>query len=432
MSEMKLKIHSDIISKLKHVLEQNYNFHFRFGNKFRNGFSPFLNSWDYKCIKDFMEVKYSPIHTKVGKRYYTQICDLGFIQDRQVILTQIAEEKGEDYTIDTFKTEKYDIKLIKNNDEYQVEIKLTDKPENITELFSPVKFLYGIIKSRISPIIDNKDKIIEDYNSLFGKIQETPWIVPQGINFIDKIQIKTIQDYVVMPICKGIKYILYLSSTGAYMISKRQIFIVDVDIVPVQLHGSVVTGYWYNKKFTTIDILRFGLKDIRGHSLLKRFKHLVLVSELFPFCVMIQFIIKDIYKNTKILLKKYDGVIFYPIKANYMNDKVFIYQPVEKVGINFKVEKYVSNGFHTFGLKCGNNNDFFIGSTEYPLKYLIPLSKEDQDFIGPLDNNTVFEFRWESDGLMPYVRVPKNSTSTRTFSKKAWSYINNTSKKVFS
>jgi len=422
---MKLKIRSDVISNLKHILEKKITFNYRFGNKFRTGFSSSLNIWDYKCLKEFLEFKYSFRHTKVGKRYYKQICDLGFIRESHVILYEIKEDEGDDYIINTFETEKYDIKLITKTGEYQVEIKLRYKPETISDIFEPVKFLYGIFKSRISLVIDNKDKIIEEYNCLFEKNQKSPWISPQGLNFINIDNFKTLKDYIVMPLWQGVKYMLFLSSKGAYMISKREIFVVDFENVPEQLQGSVVVGYWYNKKFTVNDILVFGLKDIRKLSLLKRFEHLLKVSKLFPFCVMINFFNRNIYHYATLLLQKHDGVIFYPIKANYTNDKVFIYQPVEKIGIKFRVQNSFNSKFQTFCLTCGNNNDFFNGTKEYPYKYLIALSIEDRDFIGTVDDNTVFEFRWESDCFMPYVCAPKNSISSSNFSKKAWQYINN-------
>ena len=73
--------------------------------------------------------------------------------------------------------------------------------------------------------------------------------------------------------------------------------------------------------------------------------------------------------------------------------------------------------------ETGVNEEPFTGVEELPYEQSIPLSNEDRDFIGPL-SNTVFEFRWESDGLMPYMRAYENETSTSKFAKQAWVYMN--------
>jgi hypothetical protein len=43
------------------------------------------------------------------------------------------------------------------------------------QLFEPVKFLYGLFKSPVEELDDTKE-IIESYNSMFKKKQDTPWM----------------------------------------------------------------------------------------------------------------------------------------------------------------------------------------------------------------------------------------------------------------
>ena len=138
---------------------------------------------------------------------------------------------------------------------------------------------------------------------------------------------------------------------------------------------------------------------------------------------MVKYYRDDLGKHTENLLHEHDGVIFIPIYANYINDRIFLYQTVENVGIKFKLEERIKCGFHTFALKVGVNEQLFTGVDELPYKPFIPLCKEDRDFIGPL-NNTIFEFRWENDGLIPYTRAYENEISTSKFARQAWIYMN--------
>jgi hypothetical protein len=420
---MKLTIRSDIIAILKQLLKQDYEhkLRFLFGKMFRTGFVPYLNRWDHQCVKKALESRYSATRTRVGTRSYTELCDIGFVTDRRVILSEVKEEEGDDIAITAFHIGKYDVVLVRSQRDYQVEIELTHQPSTVKDLFDPVKFVYGLFTQSVQNVTETKS-VIEEYNILFKRTQDTPWIVPQGLRFLDEKQLVTMRDYVVMPMRRGEKYMLFLSHSGAYLLSKREILLVDRD-VPSSLYNTVVSGDWYENTFTAYDIARIGDNDVRRKSLLQRVKHLRVVSVRFPFCEMVRYYRGNLGKHTEELLLEHEGVIFAPIHANYMNDRVFLYQPVENVGIKFKLDERVKCGFHTFALKTGVNENLFTGVDKLPYEPFIPLSKEDRDFIGPL-NNTVFEFRWESDGLMPYVHAYENESTTSKFAQQAWVYIN--------
>jgi hypothetical protein len=52
------------------------------------------------------------------------------------------------------------------------------------------------------------------------------------------------------------------------------------------------------------------------------------------------------------------------------------------------------------------------------------MSFTDRGFMGPLANDSAFEFRWESDGFMPYTRVDLDHLSTPEYANAAWDAIN--------
>jgi hypothetical protein len=419
---MKLTLRSDILETLNVLLKHEYRekYRFLFGKMKRNVFSPFINRYDYDCIEKALTDKYHYTKSTIGTRIYKKICDIGFVTDRHVLLTTVKEKEGNQISLTIFHIETYNIILLKSHYDYQVEIELSHKPKTLNQMFDPVKFLYSLIQSPVS-IEDGATEVINMYNSLFQRKQNSPWIVPQGLKFLDKNSLSLLTDFVIMPIRKGIKYTLFLSEKGAFLINRLEILRVDSD-VPESLYNTVVTGDWYEKSFVGYDISVIAGTDIRRKSFLKRNKSLKLVSGLYPFCEAISYYRNNLVEKTEKLLKEHEGIIISPIKANYMNDRVFMYQEVHNVGIKFRIEKSIKCGFTTYALKLGKSNELFIGTPTMPYIHTIPLSRNDREFIKPLGESSIFEFRWESDGLMPYMQV--SNSSTTKFANRAWSYIN--------
>lgn len=423
---MKLTIRADIVSNLKKTLlkrEYSKKIRFLFGKMYRSGFTPYLNSYDYNCIKNSLFGKFHNTTIRTGIRHYTMLYDINFVNERRIMIGTVEEEIGDENTIIIFHINTFDIILIQCNRKYQVEIELMNKPCNIQQLFEPVKFLYGLFNYPIEELdVKNKKEIIYSYNSLFQCKQDNPWIVPQGQKFLNKKILGLLtRDYILMPMIKGDRYMLYISEHGSFLISKRIIYRIKLN-TPKSLYNTVVLGKWYEKSFIGYDIPIISGTDIRKKSLLRRLKSLHLVSIRFPFCEMTKYYIHNLADNVNRLLVSYEGVIFAPIRANYMNDRVLLYQEVENVGINFKVKVHKKYGFTTFTLTTGINNDTFIGSDNLPYESNIPLSREDREFIGILEHNKTIEFRWESDGFMPYMHY--NQVSTTKFARQAWEYIN--------
>ena len=423
---MKLKIRSDKIKDIEKILKNKNisNLYIFFGKMFRTGFVPFLNHWDFKCIKNSLKSNYTSISINIGKRIYNEIYNIGFLTDRDIIIGKVFEENNEYISALIYHIGDYDIILIQNEKDYMLEVKFIKKPDKINDFFEPIKYLYSIIKRKVIEI-EESESIIKEYNSIFNKNQESPWIVPQGLRFIEEKNLLNIKDYLVFPMCRGETYTLYLSKKGIYLISKIKILKVENENINdnKELHNTVIFGKLYENSFTGYDISYIGGKDIRNKRLTRRMKYLSIVSNKFNFCQITTYYSNDISKHTQKLLDDYEGVLFAPNYANYTNDRIFLYQPVENVGISLKIEKKIETNFQTFILKI-TDNKLFCGTTEFPYQTHIPLSKEDRKFIDILDDNIIYEFRWRNDGLVPYTR--KSKTSSNRIAERSWNFINNT------
>lgn len=428
---MKLLIHSSIIQLLNEIIQEdyNYNLHLSFGKMYRSGYKPYLNKMDYQYVKKLLIKDYPSLMVRVCKRKCIDLYDLDFILNHRVFLSKVDEEMFDindginiidGIEIITFKIDKYDILLLKTKDEeYSVEIEFVIKPTTIQDIFDPIKFLYSLFISPL-PFIKDPTKLIQNYNDLFKIIQDTPWICQQSPKYIGINDIDNLTEYIMMPIMKSEKYMLYLSNQGAYLISNNVILLVDKE-VPKSLYNTVIMGEWYENTFTGYDIIFFGSIDVRKMSLVRRLKKLFLVNQEFSFCEVVNYFHNDIACNINILLLKYEGVIFAPNKANYINDRTFLYQKIETIAINFELIKQTICGFNTYILKT-LKDQVFIGTEDIPFGPNIPLSFDDCKFIGNNVGKVYYQFRWDSDSFRPYQKVSQPSSSSEAI--KAWIYIN--------
>lgn len=422
---MKLTVQSDNIKELSKLLNEEftYNLHLSFGKMYRSGYVPYFSEWDYYCIKNSLVKDYLPTIFNLGQRVQSQLCNISYVNQYNIIVCKVEEQVGTHIEKTIFHIDnKYDIILIKSNKKYEVEVEYLVKPSSTTDIFIPVKFLYSLLISRASTV-ENTTSIIRNYNLTFNKVQDTPWIVPQGLKFIDEQDFQDIENgYCVMPMINGNKTTLYLCGNGVFLFCSSNVLSILNQEVPISLYGTVITGTWHENNFTGYDIVRFGDVDVRKKSLVKRMKCLESVSNQFSFCKVVEYFVDNIYYNTHQLLSIYSGVIFAPISANYMNNRTFLYQDVDTVGINFKMSKYSKCGFNIVILKT-DNDDTFSGTEDYPYESCIPISRDDCTFIGNL-TNVVYEFRWDGNGFMPYQRIFDNSASTNEYAMSCWRYIN--------
>lgn len=418
---MKLSIRSDIILGLKSLLQSEYDGEYRifFGKMFRTGFTPFLNKFDYDNIANALQGDHEEISERHIGRVMELSLDIGLLLTHYIVIGK-SEETESDVRIETVYSShgSYQIALISDKDQYSVEIIFPTKPVDIFSLFIPVKYLLQICSNTLNTV-QNRDDIVSSYNSLFGKDQNRPCIIRQPLLRLSESFLPNLNNYLVFPIPRGEKYTLLLCKSGAYLLSRDNILNV-AETVPPTLYNTVVTGYLYEKSFYGYDVAMIAGKDIRRISLLRRLNGLSVVSKYFTFCQKSHYIHGDLEFATTCMLQKYDGVLYAPINANFMNNRRYIYQPVDKTGINFLVVSRKTNGYQTYELKVGQGETVFCGSDNYPMYNTVPLSQEDREFVGMLGG--VFEFRWESDGFIPYAysSIPSSVKQARNL----WNSIN--------
>jgi hypothetical protein len=427
---MKLTLRTDIISEISKILcnKTSTNLLILLGTMNRDFFHHSLCKYDFNSLKGEISNKY--IKTKISYHSFELIYDIGFVNNYFLRLCRkqknIKENQKIGSELESYKiNDSYDIIFSCKNEDYSIFIKFNEKPKDIKEFFDSVKYIYEIIDKTPLKICNNFKEVMTNFNRLFNKnLLSYPYIVSQGLNFIDKNTVKDIVEHVVMPMGKGNKIILYLSSNGAYLISKKNILKIQETKVSEKLYDTVIMGYWYKKTFVGYDILFMSGVDVRKKSLLKRMVFLSIICKYFSFCNMVEYYFENIAERTEKLLETNDGVIFSPIKANFSNNRVYLYQPIEKVGIVFKLELYTK--FNTYNIYINNNNrlELFTGSEKFPYKNSIPLCKEDRQFIGPV-KNSFFEFRWECDSFIPYKQVSEEENIQEIPVVQVWDYINN-------
>jgi hypothetical protein len=408
---MKLTIRSDTLYKIKSVITGEKSLlSFSFGKMKRSGFSRFIDEWDIRCLKSNLEKnEYESSETKI-KKQLNIICDLGFIHSHHLLLYSPGKDSG-DNGISYHINESYKIVIGVNS----IDINFCKFPTTLTDFFDPVKLIYSTFTPRL--IKKEGPKIIYLFNCLWDKKQDFPWILQQGVNYLKKGV--SLDDYIVCPCTTGTKYFLFLWDTCGYFVTSSYAYKIDTK-VPKSLDNTVVVGYWDKSKFTAYDIVVFKGKDIQKYSILTRLKKLKKVGECFPFCCPVKYLTDDLEKDTRLLLDQHNGVIFSPTKATYINNRTYIFKPIEKTTVRFAIEKMN----YGYSLKTGKEFSSFNGTTEYPFRSTIPLTLHDQKFVG-LIPNAVFEFRWKNDGFLPIERCTTGVPTSTKNSKKIWSYINN-------
>ena len=418
---MKLSIRSSIISSLTDFLkefDENKEYKFLFGKRTRTSFVPYFNLYDFKKIKTNLESSlYLLIQTEHKK--YCNIIDIGIINNYYVTFGYSSNESSsQNYLTYISPDSSYSIFLLEDDDKCQIEISIIKKPNSLSELFELVKVIYRFLES---PLIKDENKeVISSYNSLFDKEGNKPWIVPQGLSYLKIDNLEEIRNCIICPMRRGKSRTLFLCEFGGYLFGDGEVYRVSTIDVPEMLYNTVISGDWFEDYFYAYDISVFNRTDIRTQSIIKRLKYIKIVLQKISFCKKVQYIKEDI-SNIRKFIYTYGGVIFAPIRANYTNIRTYIYQPIENVCINFNLS-HNNLRYKTCTLKTGKENYVFSGNIVYPFFNTIPLSKEDNEFIG--NNEGVFEFKWRDNNLIPMSYLSCNDLTSTLSSKSIWTYIN--------
>lgn len=415
---MKLSIRSDTVHNLTKVLQNNYESKLCivFGNMQLKGFTQRISEWHYNCIETYItNTEHIECMDSVD---YTPVQDIGFINHYHIFLTENID------TIDkipclVLEQKNFVIKLFSAIK--QVKIEFPEKPNSVASVVEPIKTIYEMLTPQFKELPLQPTTGI--YNSLFDKKQDLPWILPQALQILKREDLETLHDYMVAPSGDGNMYTMYISDTNVYMISQYSVAEIN-QVFPKELKYTVSHGYWDDTSFTGYDVSMISGVNICKFSLTKREKALQNISSQLSFFKAAKYYNTNIIENASILLKTNNGVIFAPIKANYMNNRTYIYTPVDKISIHFYVNT-VKCSYNMYQISSGANKQVFTGSTQYPFRNIIPININHRHVIGEYPENVLVEFRWENNSFVPHNISKQNESTPPEEAKEIWEFINN-------
>lgn len=395
---MKISIRSSIVKILTEFLQQGYNREMRFfiGKMERTGFRPYISQNDLTSILDTVDLSSCRKESLIGKM---KVCvEIGVVQGYYIILGTSEILNSHYQTVYTSKDGLYNVTVRENS----IDISLINYPDSLQELFSPLKNIFSSIENS-KPLLKQFPKSIDIYE------YSTSAHVWKLFPFMNSDCI--LDDYKVTTMMRGERSLLYLRESGVSIYQQNNSFDL-VNSVHEELYDTLIWGDWYEGKFYGYDILKYKGIDVKKKSLRKRLLCLEHISSLVSSCQLVSYYELN---NVSQLLNEYNGLMFVPTKANFVNNKTYIYQSVEKVGICFSVNKNVDN----YCLST-RNGEIFEGSIEYPFGRTIPLSWKDRLFIKDGGN---FEFRWDNNNFVPFVH--SDIIYSPVYTRLLWNYINN-------
>jgi hypothetical protein len=412
---MKLTIRTDVIRKIEALLTQEGRgpLYLCFGRTTRSGFEVFTSAYEVDCIK-----RLAPTYPKhrymTGWRSFKWECDAGDVLHRRLLLASADIKQGNDVTVTSFAAEGFNVLLVHDGVRYGLELEFPEAPRSVDCVFAAVKFVYGqcpgLRGTVASPeVIQQYRSLMSDHN-LHVPIRQPRFLTGQSLDVLGCCAI--------MPINRGTPCTMILMSTGAFLVhADGTTHELDRVAVPSRLHNTVVVGNWWENRFEGRDVLIASNRDVTGLVFSERTDLLKTLCRHFPLCGLVPCYTTDLDFHVLRLIKTDGGVTI----VDKQSCRVYVFQPVECIGINFHVAKH---GRSTFVLRPGLKASPFAGTETYPYISFIPIAFTDREFMGPLTGDSVFEFRWESDGFMPYTRVSPDHLSTPEYANAAWGAIN--------
>ena len=216
----------------------------------------------------------------------------------------------------------YNIELsIVNEKKFECEIEY--KIFNITtrEIFTPI--------NEIIDVLSNYTRVLKSFNNIFGFKGSNlyfPINKPRNIKKTDCTDIK--KTHVCFDKKDGVRYLLYKSKHGTYLINKTHLIEVD-GIISEKV--SVLDCEYYDGDFVVFDILVHDDKSVidlkfnKRYNLVKKHNYKLLKYRK-PSHKTIESIMDD---------KNNDGVIFTPIDCSYKNNDTLKFKSSEQLTIDF-------------------------------------------------------------------------------------------------
>ena len=397
---MKLRIPSKVAQDIREIIRSNLhglNFCFRVGSVTRNGFIPELSNWQQKNIREGIEALGVNERVSVSS-IFVESCTIGNVRGHDLIFGHVSATKVKKscthrcYDITDTLGMGCCIKFIDST----IQIEINGDVKDLTTLFTPIKFIYGLMKPLLSPVIGEKPILplekhvqIDILNS-----QKTPD-----------------NDWVIAP---------YLSTGewGTLWIYKDQMYIFLNNVIhsintrvnepfhnKIYNELSIFHGYWINENFIICLPITIAGKDVKNRNISHRLALAKRATLGLDYCSVAK--IFDTSKKTQeFIINRYGGVIYLP---RNLGPSPCVYIPVYKISLFFKVTRKFSSGLPFFELN--DSNGIFTGSKDFPYHTPISMSREDRELLNKFPTPSIMEFRWENDNLVPYARSRQISLS---------------------
>lgn len=412
---MKLTIRTDVLRNIQALLSQGGRdpLYLRFGKAKRSGFEVFASVYEIDCIKKLV-AEYPKHRYMTGQRLFKQECDVGDVLHRRLVLAYADIKEGNDVTVTAFAVDGFNLLLVHDGVRYGVELEFPEPPSSVECIFSAVKFVYGRtpgLCGTVAPVgARHQYRALLDDHGIHLPRHQSRFLIGNSLDVLERCA--------VMPIRRGIPCAMVLFNSGVFLVhADETIYELDCATVPSRLQDTVIVGGWWENGFEGRDILIASNRNVTGVVFSERVNLLKTLCRRFPLCRRVPCYTRDLDFHALRLIKTDGGVTIIDKQCC----REYLFRPVECVGINF----HVSNpGKSTFLLKPGLKAPPFAGTRAYPYISSVPMSFTDRGFMGPLANDSAFEFRWESDGFMPYTRVDLDHLSTPEYANAAWDAIN--------
>ena len=331
-------------------------------------------------------------------------------------------DKEKSYRIDTTEVKQRDSKI------YEVEVEYLKKPDNIKQLFDPIKLILGLSKSEFNQeIVENFNKLIsgEKYSSSKPLLEFN-----KQRNIKRDLIPKLHKNYGVYPKLDGVRYFFYLDPKGGYLIGSQTTKKV-IESIPEEFTSSILDGEKLADGYYVFDILFLNNEDLRNLPLQTRLEKLEKLYKSFPKFKLSLPLTRNIYEDVKSLLEEkdehpVDGLIFTPLNGEYRNFDTYKYKPVEMLTIDFAIFKSNKPG-RAYILKVYDNERKlikFVGTEKYPFSGITRLTEEDEQKFGGI-NGTILEFKWINNQFDPVrKRDDKTMPNYVNIAQDVWEDIN--------
>ena len=389
-STMKLSIRSNVAQDLREILTVNQTdlkFCFRIGSITRNGFVPMLSNWQQKNIREGIE-KLGIVETTSSPSGFKELYTIGDVLGHGLILGHVSDDKVESFASRCYYvTEPLGPQCCIKFDYSSIQIEINGDVRDLTSLFNPIKFIYGLMKPLLSTFIGEKpippfEKSTPLVLLTTQKEPNIDWVVAPS---------SSSGEWGTLWVCGHQIHLFLDNSTHTINIRDRATF---HNINSSEI--SIFHGYWDDNIFIICLPVKIGGKDVNSYNISHRLA-LAKRATLGLECCRVTKIFGTSKKTQEFIINMYGGIVYIP---RNIGTTPCVYRPVHKISLFFNVTRKFSSRLSFFELS--DINGVFRGSKDFTYNAPISMSREDRDLINKLSLSSIVEFRWENDNLVPY------------------------------